>query len=308
MIIESIKEGFRLVHRNLALVFLRIAVNIINLTGVFIFLGIPVIAAVALLGFDLAQAKDLVPLLARDPLDVFSRYLGLMLTTVTAFIFYLFFASFFLLYALSGIVGVLKKAAVDTQYKFTLASFFREAGRNFSRLFWLISLVLLFFIMILVGLVFLGGIIAAVQQLFAGGGGLVEVFFNSFFALSMVIFGAIIFIAYFIFVVYAIIASVVDEGGSMDSVKRSFRFLVQKPGAFLFYLILIIGLVAANIVFYGVQASFHMIPVLGSFMSIFAFLISAFFQSYIAIGVWGAVMVYYMKRTGHPVYSASYEI
>jgi len=308
MFTECIKEGFRLVNRNLQLVFLRIAVNIINLTGLFIFLGIPVIAAVALLGFDLAQAKDLVPMLARNPFEVLSRYLGLALIVGTAFIFYLLCASLFILYALGGIIGVLKNAAVNVQYRFSLSSFFREAGMNFSRLFWLMSLLLLIFLMLLIVLVFSGGIIVAVQQIFAGAEGSIEIFFNSFIALSVVILGAIIFIAYFIFCVYSIAASVVEECGPMDSIKRSINFLLRKPGAFLFYMLLIIGLITVNLVFYGAQLSFHMIPVLGSFMSIFAYLISAFFQSYLLIGVWGSVLVYYLKGSGHPVYSASYEI
>ncbi len=135
MMIECIKEGFHLANRNYQLVFLRIIVVIINFISLLFFLGLPIIVAVAYMGFDLSHAVDLLPDLMENPFDLLSKYLGLVFLIGISFIFYLTFVSTIILYSLGGTLGVLRNSAVNIQYRFSLSSFFKEANNIFSRAF-----------------------------------------------------------------------------------------------------------------------------------------------------------------------------
>ncbi|GBD97143.1 MAG TPA: hypothetical protein ENG83_15810 [Nitrospirae bacterium] len=304
MIIESIKEGFKLANNNLQLVLMRIAVTIINLIVLFIFIGLPVIAAIAYLGFDLAQAKDLLPFLVKNPFEFISKYLALMFIIGTSFVFYLIFTSTLFLYALGGTLGVLKNSAVNIQYKFSISSFFKEANINFSRLFRLVSLLLSGVIVLFLLFIVSGVIVAVVMQAVTEAGSALEMFFSSFAMLTIVIFSIIIVAAGFIFAVYSMIALVIEGKGVMDSIRSAFDFLKKMPQALLFYVILFIGIIAVNVIFYGIQLSFSVVPV----MTPLIYLLNVFFQNYLAIVLWSSLIVYYIKGTDYPVYYAGYEI
>ncbi len=299
MMIECIREGFNLANRNLHLVLLRIAVTIINVFGFFVFMGVPLAVAAAYMGLDITQASDLLPSLLDNPLGFVSRYLGLVLLVGAALIFYLTFASALLLYALSGILGVLKNAALDVHYRFSLRSFFREANGNFFRLLWLVSLLFVCLAIVLALLAVAGGIIAASAQAFAGGERTIEVFFRSFALVSITVFTIIVLIAGTVFSVYCIVASVMEGKGAIDSVKSVFVFLKRKPGAFLFYIILIAGMFAAALAFFVLGLPFRMIPVLAPAMEIALSLMDIVFQAYLMVVMWACLIVYYKKGTNY---------
>ena len=304
MIIESIKKGFKLANKNLELVLLRIAVTIINLIVLFIFLGLPVIAAIAYLGFDLAQAKDLFPFIVKSPFEFISKYLTLMFIIGISFVFYLIFTSTLFLYTMGGTLGVLKNSAADIQYKFSMASFFKEANINFSRLFRLVSLLLSGVIALFLLFIVSGVIVAVIMQAVTETGSAFEMFFNSFAMLTIVIFSVIIVVAGFIFSVYSIIALVIEGKGAMESIRRASAFLKKNPQAFLFYVILFTGIIAANVIFYSIQLSFIAAPV----MTPLIYLLNVFFQNYLTIVLWNSLIVYYIKGTDYPVYYSGYEI
>jgi hypothetical protein len=308
MIMECIKEGFYLANKNLQLVLLRLIVTIINLTGFFVFLGLPIVIAAAYFGLDLANASDLLPFVVESPFEFISKYLGLIFLIGTSFVFYLTLSSLLILYALSGSLGMLKNAVVHVKYRFSLHSFFKEAKKNFSRLLRLLSLVLLGIMVILIAIITSGGIVATLVHTLAGKGSTLEMFFSSFVVISIAVFGSVILVAGLILVVYSIVASVIEEKGATDSVKKAYDFLKGKPAAFLFYIVLIAGIITANVIYYTLQVSLQMVPVLGSFLSVASFIINAFFQSYLALVVWSALIIYYMKGTNYPISSASYEI
>lgn len=308
MIIESIREGFNLANKNLPLVLVRVAATIIYLVSFFVFLAIPVVIAVTYMGFDLAQAGDMLPSFRVNPFEFVSRYLGLIFLVASAFLLYLTFASVLFLYVLGGTLGVLRNSAVNIQYRFSLSSFFREAGSNFWPLFWLVSIIFLAFTVILIVFVVSGGIIAAVVQSMTGGEGTLGVFFNSFVMMTLIIFSIILLLGCCIFSVYSVVVSVIDGKGSMESIKRTSDFLKKKPGALFFYFILLAGIIAINIVFLVLRVPFSMVPVLAPVMHIVLTLFSSIFQSYLAVVLWSCLIAYYLRGTDYPVYSAAYEI
>lgn len=304
MIIGCIKEGFHLANRNYQLVLLRIIVVIINFISLLLFLGLPIIVAVAYMGFDLSHAVDLLPDLMESPFDLLSRYLGLVFLIGISFIFYLTFVSTVFLYSVGGTLEVLRNSAVNLQYRFSLSSFLKEANKIFSRLFWLVSILSLIFIALFAAIIISGGIVAGFMQGFSWSETTLKVFLSSFVFLSTIIFGIIIFFSWLIFMVYSILCLVIEEKGPADSIKNTFNFLKKTPQAFLFFIILFAGAIAVNLAFFIIMIPLGMLP----FVDIVLYCVSVVFQNYLAIVVWSALTVFYTKVTDHPVYSATYDI
>jgi hypothetical protein len=304
MIIECIKDGFALTNRNLQLVVIRIIVSVINVIALGVFLGIPVIAAIAYLGFDVAYARDMLPYMAHNPLEFVSRYLGLALLLVFASLSYLFFASMFFLYTLGGILGSLRNSFTNTGLKFSLPSFFREANANLSRLFWLLSLIFLGIMVLLISFAIIGGVMVLVMSALSAADGTLNMFLRSFAAVFMIIICVLTLLASVIFSVYSAVISVAEEKGAMASVKITLGFLKSKPQALLFFIVLILAVIAASLIFFSVQIPLRIIP----FMSVVTFLINSCFSSYLAVVMWGSLVAYYMRASGSPVYDAGYEI
>jgi hypothetical protein len=304
MIIETIKDGFRLANRNLQLVVVRIIVTIINFAGLIVFLGLPVLVAIAFLGFDIAQAQDLLPSFMDNPIDVISRYLGLIFLIGAALILYVFFSSMLILYSYSGMMGVLRSSAVDTQFKFKVSIYFKEAGRNFFRLFRVLSLVLFISLTLIIATLVIGGICAAIMKSVSGAETTMEVFLNSFVSIFIIIVTIVIILASIIFTVFSLVISVVTMEGALACVSRAYNFIKEKPQSLLFCMILFAGIITVNAVFFTLQVPMQFMP----FLMPLVYLLNALGQSYLIIVMWSALIMYYMKSANYPVYSAGYEI
>jgi hypothetical protein len=294
MIIECIKEGFNIANRSWQLILVRIITTVINIASLLIFLGVPILVALMYLGIDMANAKEMFPSLLDNPSQFITKYLGLLFVFLSAMLFFLAFASLLFLYTLSGTIGVLKTASLNAGYRFSLTSFFKEANKHFSRLFWLLSLLSLGIILLLVAFLLFGVIGAAVVHSLAVSQSTLLVFFSTFIILSGITFGSIILFAAIVFMFYSTIISVVEEEGSSDSIKRTFYFLKKMPGAFMLYFILFVGFIAANAV---------LMPL--SWMTVIFSLISALLQSYLMIVFWSALIVSYVKWRDNPVQGAN---
>jgi hypothetical protein len=304
MIRECIREGFNLANKNVQLVFISTAVSIINLISFFIILGLPVIAVLVYLGFDLAQAGDMLPSILKNPSELVKNYLGVIFLMVTSFVLYLAFTSVLYVYALGGTLGVLKDSAVNIRYKFSMSSFFEEAKINLSRLLGLISLVMLGVIALFILFMITGGIAAGVINAVTKSRSMLEMFFSSFALLSIIVFSIVVVFAGLVFGVYSLVVLVTDGKGVVDSMGRTYNFLKQTPEALLFYLILIVGFIAANAVFYGIQIAVSVIPLFVPLV----YIINTVFQSYLAIAVWSLLIVYYVKKSNYHSSHVAYEI
>ncbi len=304
MIRECIREGFKLANKNVQLVIISTVVSIINLVSFFVILGLPVVAALVYLGFDLAQARDMLPSILKDPSELVTKYLGVIFLLVTSFVLYLTFTSVLYVYALGGTLGVLKDSVVNIQYKFSLSSFFEEAKINLSRLMGLITIVMLGVLVLFIIFMIAGGIAAGVINTVTKSKSMLEMFFSSFALLSIVVFSIVVIFAGLVFGVYSLVVLVTDGKGVMDSMGRTYNFLKQTPEALLFYLILIVGFITANAVFYGIQIAVSVIPLFVPLV----YVINTVFQSYLAIAVWSFLIVYYVKKSNYHVRHAAYEI
>lgn len=287
MIISSITQGFRLTNNNLRLVFIRLAASALNLIVLLIFLAVPAVVAVTYLGFDLAHATNLLPYLVENPMDIFSRYLGLIVLFGLALILYLLFSSVLFLYVLGGILGTLRISALSSGT--SLSVFFREGNRNFFRIFWLTALVSP--LMIVIPVVFVvSWKIAAAAHSFMAGQGFAGAFLGAFVSLLGVISGIIMISLTLICVVYSVVMCVVRQSGGIDSIRQTVHFLSGKPQALFLYPILLLGVVFLNITFYGIEMSLSTLPVFAIPFSMVFFIANAFFLSYVSVAVWASLV------------------
>ncbi len=309
MIIECIKEGFHITHRNWQVILLKIAVTIISLVGVFFFIGIPIAVAIIFMSVDIANIKDILPgIMSENPLEFLSKYLGLVILMLISLTLYLTIVSVLMLYVFGGMLGVLRNAALNIQYKFSLSSFFKEAKKFFFPLLWLFSIALLVITVVVIVFGILVGVVISAIYAFKESGTTLSVFVTSFFSLLIIFLSIIVGLASVIFTVYAAIALVVEKNGVADSFKNAWNFVKNKPMAFLFYIILVIGIIAVNITLKILGGSFSMIPVVGLLISIPFQLIYYVVQSYLGVVMWSSLLVFYIKGINYPVYTATYDI
>jgi hypothetical protein len=305
--IEYLKEGFHLANRNLHLVFIRIAATIINIIGLIVCFGLPLVVAVTYLSFDIAHAVNLLPYFMEKPYEFLSRYFGLIFFLGISIILYLLFVTIIIIYSLGGILGVLRDSAVSAQYTFSLSSFFREANRNFSRLFWLISLESFVFTILFIALLAAGAAVAGFPGGFSRAETLPEIFFSSFALMSVVVLSIIVLVISLAIMIISITVSTVEGAGAADTLRKTFDFLKKNPAAFFFTVILFAGVTAAHIGFVAVRVFYGVAP-LFIFGGIILSIISAVLQNYLAVIAWGCMVAYYIRATNYSSSARSYEI
>jgi hypothetical protein len=308
MIIECIKQGFSLTNRNWQLVIVRIVAALINIFLLFLFIGVPVFLAIVALGIDLAQTKDAFPDLLSNPGEVIPKYIGLIVLFMVSVILYTTVVSVITLYVFGGTIGTLRNAAFSLREQFSLSSFFQEAKLLFFPLLWLYSFILL----VATGLLIVFGILAGIIIFFIHAYGEqrsgLTVFITSFFTLLLAFLVITSSLGGLIFTVYSTVALVIEKKGVMDSLKRAWEFLKNRPAGFLFYLILMFGILGVNIIVLVFGGVIQFIPVVGIFVSIPYQLAYYTLQVYLGIVMWSSVLMYYLKGTNQPVYDAMYDI
>jgi hypothetical protein len=308
MIIECIKEGLNLAQRNWQLVLLKIVVAIINLFLLFVFIGVPLVIVIASLGIDFAYTKDLLPGFINNPTEILSKYLGIVLLIFAAFTLYICVVSVITLYTFGGTIGVLRTSALNLQYKFSLSSFFQEARTLFFPLLWLLSLLYLFVTLAVIFLGILTGTVFLMIHIFGDSGSTIYVFTVFFFSLLLIFLAIAGGMGIFIYAVYSIMSLVVDRKGVMESLKTSWSYLKHRPRAFLFYIVLILGIFGINICILILGGIIQILPVIGVVIAIPYQLIYYVIQVYLGVFLWSSMLIYYIKDTGHPVYNAEYNI
>jgi hypothetical protein len=308
MIIECIKEGFSLTHRNWQLILLRAAVALINLFLLLLFMGIPLLIIFISVGIDMAQARDLLPELLSSPEEIIPQYLGTIVLLLVSFTVYLLVVSVITLYVFGGTIGILRKAALDVQFKFSMTTFFQEAKNLFFPLLWLFSFVILIVTAMLIIFGIMAGIAFAVVHLYGESGSTLSVFVVSFFTLLLIFFGIVGGLGSVIFTAYAVIALVVERKGTIDSLKNTWSFIKNKPISLLFYIILVVGITGINILLMIIGGTIRLMPIAGLFINIPYQLVYYAVQVYLGIVLWSSLLIFYTKGINYPVYKATYDI
>lgn len=287
MMVESIREGFRLTHKNWQLILIHVVTAFINIITFFLFLGVPLFIVITYLGFDITHLDDIIPSFIDDPFKFITRYIGLVFFIITAAIIYLTFVSILYIYILGGTLGVFKDSITDTTYGFNLHSFFREAKGYFLNLFWLAFFLILIVGGLLVLIIIFGGItITALQGLDIRYPSM-QRFFNYFISLFIIIFGLIILYCAIVFTLFSFVISVVEGKRVMETIRFTYTFLRDNPLAFLYYFILMLGISLVNLI----ALILGVVPVIAPLLNICL-------QNYLSVVLWSALIAFYVRRRG----------
>ena len=292
---DCIKEGFLLTNRNLPLVFIKIIASIINTGGVFLFIAIPIMVAVTYLGFDIERLRDIIPALINNPFEFISNYMILLALIILSILFYIVLSSLFLLYVFGGVLGTLRLSIVEPDFRFSLRTFFTEAGMSFGRLIRLLSLLSLIALPFGFFLIVSNGISIFFYRSITPDLGFTDTFLRTFMAVLIFIFSLIIGFTGLTVGVYSFIISVAEKKGAFSSISGAFQFVRERPGAVLFYLLLIVMILTLSMILYVFQMPLHLNPTGGILTGISIYILNLLFQSYISVVIWSSLLAFYLK-------------
>lgn len=307
MIAECIKEAFHITNKNWQVVLLQIIVLLINFIGFFLFIGVPLAITIVSLGIDIAHTKDLLQGIFEDPSQFFSKYLGLTILIFVTVILYLISASFLVIYSFGGMLGTLRNAVMNKQFKFNFSTFFSEAKRLFISFLLLLLLTILIVIGILIATGFFAGTIVSIIDTYAGRSATPLSIFTTYF---VGLIGIILCFFIIIFSSYTAIALAVEKGKKvLSSFRNTINFIKAKPTAFLFYIIIVVGIILINFILITIGAIFSMLPKIGFLISIpYQIFYYCIVQSYLTVLMWGSLLVFYIKNIHLPGYGITYDI
>jgi hypothetical protein len=293
--IESIKEGFRVVHRVWQLVLVQIGMIILSGIGFFILVGIPLAIAFVLFSVDLTGITDIkdIFLMLKEPSEIISRYFGLVLIVITGLLMYLLIATIFGIYIFGGSVGVIGNALRDKTLKFNINTFFSEARRLFLPMLGFTGIVGI--VMIAIAFVFgilVGGIVALVSFVKSQDSTL-ALFLSLFFSLTLIIIALIFLLGILSITMYGIAALSMKGTGPLKSLKEASNYIVKHPKAFWLYSILLGGYILLSFLLILLGYSFKLIPVIGIILSFPYELISYVFQTYVGLSIFATIFLYY---------------
>ncbi len=304
--IEYIKEGFRLAHKNYQLILIQIAVTLIIFIGFMLFVFVPLAIAFVFFGIDLSRTADFLDIF-KNPEPYISRYLGLIVLIFATFVVYICFASILSIFALSGILGVLRSSFLNRQYKLSLSSFFKEGRSLFSSVLGFAFILLLALIAVSFILGALAGIGFSVTNIYTENS-FPSLFIAYFLGLLVIFIGILIAFGFIAVSAYALTIIVVERTRTLDAFRMSFNFLKKKPSALLFYAVIALGYMIIDFMLIIMNYPFTLIPLIGTFLNIPYTMLSYILLNYLLIVASGSLIVFYIKNVGYPVHSGAYEI
>ncbi|MBM4128572.1 MAG: hypothetical protein FJ243_00470 [Nitrospira sp.] len=293
--LEAIKDGFRVVHRNWQLVLVHLCMVIINFFGFFIFVGIPLAVALIIFGIDLTGIKGIKDIfdLLRNPSEIISRYLGLIIIIVVSFLIYVLLVATLGIYVLGGSVAIIGRSLRDAALKFSMHAFFSEARRLFMRMLGFTAAIGLILISLTFVLGVLGGGIAAIVSLAKSQDSTLALFLGVFFSLVLILIAITLILVILSTTIYGAAALFFKGTGPVKSIREALRYLSICPNALWLYTILFAGYLIANFFLIFLGYPFRLIPVIGPIISFPYQLMSYALQTYLGLVIIGATFTYY---------------
>lgn len=293
--IEAVKDGFRIVHRNWQLVLVQFGMVTVSSIGFFVIVGIPLAIAFIIFGVDLTGLTDVKDIFRtiREPSDVISRYLGLILIVIASLLLYIIMVAMLGIYVFGGSIGVIGKSLMERYLKFSMHTFFVEAKRLFLRLLGFTSIIGIIVIAVAFILGVLGGGVATLVSFAQSQDSSLALFLGTFFSLILIIISIIIILGILSVTLYGIASLSLKDTGALKSLWEAIHYLIRHPAAFWLYTILFAGYILASFLLILLSYSFILIPVIGTILSFPYQLISYAFQTYLGLAVVAAILSYY---------------
>lgn len=297
---EALKNGFRVVNRNLQLVAIQATLMFVNCVGFFVIVGIPLGIAFVIFGLDLTSLGELRHVLntVQNPAELLSKYFGLVLIVLISFLIYIIIVTMLWLFVFSGAAGIIGRSILEPSRKFTMRGFFEEARRLFAPLLWYSFLIGLIFIAAAFVLGFLSSGVAAIVSAARSQDSTLALFLGIFFSLLLALIGLGLILGILSTAVYGIAVIYFKGEGAARSLRNAARYLWDRPDAFWLYLLLICGYALASFMLMLVVYPFNLVPLVGPLISFPFQLLSYVIQGYLGLVIIGVVFSYY--RSSYP--------
>lgn len=299
---QAIRDGFRLISSRWQLIGVQAAMMLLNCIGFFIMVGIPLGVAFIIFGLDLtglSEMKDIFELM-KNPAELLSKYMGLVLIVLASFILYITLVTTAGLFVFGGSIGIIGAGVTDPSSRFTSRAFFSEARRLFFPLMWYSLLIGLVFLVITFALGLFGGGIAAVVSAAKSQDSTLALFLGIFFSLVLALIGLTLILTALAVTVYGIAALYFKREGAVASFRSAFRFLWVHQQAFWLYVILLAGYVLLSFFVMLIVYPFNLIPIVGTIISFPVQILSYVAQSYLGLIILAVIFRYYYDNEISP--------
>ncbi|MDP2167653.1 MAG: hypothetical protein Q8J64_04895 [Thermodesulfovibrionales bacterium] len=246
----SIREGIRLIHSRWQLIAAQIVLSIVGCIGFTILVGIPLVAVVVTMGFDISEISRLREFLlgADDPLDLIRRYLGIGLLILFAVLLYALVVFCLWVYVLGASAGVITDSLREPLGRFTLRRFMQEGRRLFLPLIGYTSVVGAAFVGAVFVLGIFGGAAAAFTAAMKLKGAIFGVTMGVFAALVIILMGIASTFGAIVATFFGTAVMAVEGSGPVETAKKTMRYLRDMPSSMGLFLVVLAG----YIVIYGV--------------------------------------------------------
>jgi len=294
---ETIKSSFNLLNRHWQLVALQFGTMVINFLGFFIMIGIPLGIAFIIFGLDLtglAETRDIVGLF-KDPVDLVSKYFGLIMIVLASFLFYMVFATTLYLYVMGGSVGIIGKSIIEPSFRFSMKAFFTEAKKIFFPLMWFSLFMGLIFICIAFVLGLLGGGIAAIVSFAKSQDSTLALFLGIFFTLMLALIGLLIIFITLAVATYGMAALFFKGEGAIKAFNSAVNFLWNNQPSFWLYALLFSGYIVSSFLMMLITFPLKLIPIIGTVISFPMQILSYIAQSYLGLIIFVSVFIFYFN-------------
>ena len=292
---EEIKSGFRLINKKWQLVAIQASIMIANLIGFLIIVGIPLGIAFIIFGLDmtgLAETKNILGLF-KNPAELVSKYMGLVLLVLASFLFYVLMITTLGLFIFGGSIGFIGRILLEPSLKFSFRVFFSEAKKIFFPLMWFSVFMGLVFIIIAFVLGLFGGGIAAIVSSAKSQDSTLALFLGIFFSLLLALAALMIIFVILAITVYGFAVLFFKKEGAFKSFRGALKFLWKRQNAFWLYVMLFIAYILASFTLMLLTYPFSLIPIVGTIITFPLHLFSSVIQSYLGLVIIATVFHYY---------------
>lgn len=300
MNLTVLSDAVHTVHRTWQLVLMQFAFIFITFFSFFLFVGIPIAIAFVLFGLDLTDIMR-----AREVSDIFSvfrgagdalaKYIGVAIFVMFGLLLYFSFLVVLWVFMFGGAIGVLGEAIVNPQHRFSVKDFIAQGRRRFVPVFIYSNVAGLCFLF----LAFLIGIIgdgaARIIELAQQQEATLAYFFAIFFRLVLLSVGLVLLLFPLSVTFYGFAAMTFHKTRPIATLKTTLHYLHERPGAFGFLGIVLLGYIGIGAIVMLIGAGFVVLPVVGALLSVPYQLVTQAAHAYVSMLMIAVLFHYYYK-------------
>lgn len=307
--IPIIRQGIKTLHGNWQLVMIQFASVILSCVSFFVVVGIPIFIAFVMFGLDMTEIlrfKDL-PSLFRGSAELLQKYFLMAIVIILSLLIYLAFIIVLWIFTIGGTIGIIRNYILDETDRFTLRAFFSEGKTLFFPVFLFSSIISMIFLALTFVLGLLGGGAAAIIDTAKTYEATLALFLGVFFSLAILSIGIFLILITLSITTYGIADLSFNRPRTLDTLKRTIRYLYNRPSAIVFYSALLFGYMMVGFIVILIGSPLALIPILGPLLSLPYQLVAYAIQGYISLAMLASLFHYYYNSAYLPSLPVSSE-